>query len=210
MSTGASLDLATLFNQVGLLLATCEQKGYFEAGDVAHLDIPWDVAVERYEGPGLPDRDSVIFQSWNRKPVLVGLLPDPDKTAALPFVRCAAAAIPTLGAAAIDMLVLLIGPERSEDSPEWLRAAALIEGDDRVCRKLVWLPGRDATRSAEEFLSKTPFARPWLHAKTIKSAASLNRVSADEDVLDRAARQADRAGTTASDFLKSALQSLRA
>lgn len=210
MSPGASLDLSNLANQVGLLLATCEQEGYFEAGDVARLDIPWDVAVERYEEAGLPDRGSVIFQSWGRKPVLLGLLPEPDKTSAIPFVRCAAAAMPTLGAAAIDMLVLLIGPEGSEDSQEWLRVAALIEIDDRVCRKLVWLPGRDATRSAEDFLSKTPFARPWLHAKTIKNAASLNRVSADEDALDRAARQAERAGATASEFLKNALQSLQA
>jgi hypothetical protein len=45
----------------------------------------------------------------------------------------------------------------------WLEYAGVIEADDRICRKLVWLPADEGTgETAEEFLSRTFLASPWI------------------------------------------------
>lgn len=194
--------------QVGFLRAICEKESYFTPERVATLEIAWDRATEKYGEGGVPAADDVIFQSWDGKPVLIGLLPRPDQKAALPFVRCAAASMQTVGNAAIDMLVLLIGPEGSENDVEWMRAAAAVEIDDRVCRKLVWLPGFDAYRSAEDFLARTPFARPWRGRRVEGDATSLNRLTDEEDMLDRIALEADKKRAASIDFVRSALASM--
>jgi hypothetical protein len=46
--------------------------------------------------------------------------------------------------------------------PLWEEFATLVEADDRVCRKLVWLPTTDGSgESADTFLARTFLASPW-------------------------------------------------
>lgn len=67
-----------------------------------------------------------------------------------------------LGADAQDLQLFLIGPAHGATSPSWRDIARQIESDDRVCRKLVWLPGATLTvEAAAEFLSRTFLATPW-------------------------------------------------
>jgi hypothetical protein len=50
--------------------------------------------------------------------------------------------------------------------------AALVEGDDRICRKLVWLaPSKPDEGAAAEFLARTFLATPW--RGTVLEAAHL-------------------------------------
>lgn len=203
------MPTVTLSSQIGLLIAICAERSYFSRDKVHSLEIAWEQATSQYGEAGVPSPDEVIFQSWDGKPVLIGSLVAPEQKFALPFVRCAAASMQSVGRTAIDMLVLLIGPEGSDADPEWLRAAAAIEIDDRVCRKLVWLPGVDAARSADEFLAKTPFARPWRVSRPLGGdVSSFNQLAGDEDDLDRIALQADQVGASPADFVRNALASL--
>jgi hypothetical protein len=84
-----------------------------------------------------------------------------------------------LAQAEVAFLRALMGPGRNEDfmlmlvtyagadrDPEWIALAAEIERNDRVCRKLVWLPpatAEKANESARVFLGRSFLARPWLH-----------------------------------------------
>ena len=63
-----------------------------------------------------------------------------------------------------DLNLFLVGPVGSKDETEWQNFAQVIERNDLVCRKLVWLPGKnDHEWSIEmgEFLDRTFLAQPW-------------------------------------------------
>jgi hypothetical protein len=61
-----------------------------------------------------------------------------------------------------DLHLFLVGPLGSGDDAEWIDYGARIERDERVCRKLTWLPTRDdPQRSLQHFLDRTFLARPW-------------------------------------------------
>lgn len=75
-----------------------------------------------------------------------------------------------LGADAANLQLFLATPPGSAGDAAWQELAALIEADDRVCRKLVWLLHADSVQSsAEEFLTRTFLASPWSAA--VKSDA---------------------------------------
>lgn len=77
-------------------------------------------------------------------------------------------------------LFLAAPPGAAGDDATWHEFAALIEADDRVCRKVVWLPPADSVReSAAEFLSRTFLASPW-KATMVSEAAPLDSMSAIE------------------------------
>ncbi len=191
-----------------MLLAVGEGQSYFAGGSDQPLDVPWDHAIDQYGQSGLPARDEVYFRSWDGRPVLAGAFAEPDPRCALPFVRCAAAAMPMLGLSAVDMLVLLIGPPGVDRDLRWMRAAATIETDDRVCRRMVWLPGTDQAASASDFLGRSPFAKPWLSMARDRDAPSLERILSEEHPLDEVAIRADRSAASAEEFLKSVLESV--
>ncbi|CAO3401292.1 ABC-three component system middle component 1 [Azospirillum palustre] len=70
-----------------------------------------------------------------------------------------------LGARSDDLLLVLIGPPRSGESDRWKRIAQEIERNERVCRKLIWLPPVELAEqpaSLEMFLGRTCLARPWV------------------------------------------------
>jgi len=62
-----------------------------------------------------------------------------------------------------DLSLILIGPPGSERLTEWRAFSATVERDDRVCRKLVWLPStpQDFQVQAGEFIGRTFLAKPW-------------------------------------------------
>lgn len=101
-------------------------------------------------------------------PLLFGMLgPDPSHD----FVReqlrryhnQATIARSWLAADSPNLQLFLAGPDGSAERPEWRDVAALVEADDRVCRKLVWLPRAGADeRDAWRFLGRTFLAAPWL------------------------------------------------
>jgi hypothetical protein len=85
-----------------------------------------------------------------------------------------------LGRRGEDLQLLLIGPAGSDSDVQWQQRRGLIERDDRVCRKLVWLPpGDDADMdgSLNDFISRTFLARPWLspalRSQTLDGLANL-------------------------------------
>ncbi len=62
-----------------------------------------------------------------------------------------------------DLHLFLVGPPGAGDEPRWIELAAQIERDERVCRKLVWLPHQPhMENSVQTFLDRTFLARPWL------------------------------------------------
>jgi hypothetical protein len=84
-----------------------------------------------------------------------------------------------LGRQGEDLLLFLVGPPGSDYDESWKRAGREIERNERICRKLVWLPpatGNDHTSSLRMFLDRTFLARPWLqHPRT--SQGELDRLA---------------------------------
>lgn len=80
---------------------------------------------------------------------------------------------------ALDLQLWLLGPKGSGDNPEWCSLALAIERDDRVARKLVWLPPSDPNRremAFKNFLARTFLARPWSRLPQ-HATAQLDRLS---------------------------------
>ncbi len=54
---------------------------------------------------------------------------------------------------------------------DWLRLVDLLERDETVCRKLVWIPKQTAVQeSFDAFLARTFLAMPWAHVKAVSDA----------------------------------------
>jgi hypothetical protein len=67
-----------------------------------------------------------------------------------------------LGPEAPNLQLFLIGPPGALNDVRWRQLAAVVEADDRVCRKLVWLFQDEPTiELAGGFLERTFLARPW-------------------------------------------------
>ncbi len=195
-----------LNEHLGLLRALCERKAYFAPEDVKDLETPLKIAAERYGTDGVPPSGAVFYARWGDQPIMAGILTEPSDTAALPYLRCAAVAQQLLGTRGVDMLVLLIGPDGSSREDDWVRAAAAIEDDDRICRKLVWLPDGDLLASAENLLTRSPFARPWRGAASIEAqAGAIDELLGEEDELDDIAFQAESGKLSAVEFVRQAL-----
>lgn len=101
--------------------------------------------------------------------VLIGSLgDDPERMAVMDRLRRwhnqAVVARSWLGWQGEDLQVFLAGPPGSADSETWRAAASEIERNERVCRKLVWLPPATAAQwpsSLERFMQRSFLARPW-------------------------------------------------
>lgn len=63
-----------------------------------------------------------------------------------------------------DIYLFFIGSDDSFADKQWLSIASEIERDERLCRKLVWLPSSQNT--AEQFLRRTFLAHPWVEGET--------------------------------------------
>lgn len=102
-------------------------------------------------------------------PVLIGSLgDDPERTAVMDLLRRwhnqAVVARSWLGWQGEDLQVFLAGPPGSKDCEAWRAVAMEIERNERVCRKLVWLPPATSTQwphSLDAFVQRSFLARPW-------------------------------------------------
>ena len=92
-----------------------------------------------------------------------------------------------LGSAAPNLHLFLAAPAGAYRDPEWRQLATEIEGDDRVCRKLVWLfDEAPSAESAREFMERTFVARPWPAVKRserLDSMASFALPTGWEDAI---------------------------
>ena len=68
-------------------------------------------------------------------------------------------------AGASDLYLFIVGPPGSASDPEWESLAYEIELDERVCRKLVWLPD-ERGEEVDDFIRRTFLARPWKQTRT--------------------------------------------
>jgi len=87
---------------------------------------------------------------------------------------------------ALDLQGLLVGPRGSERDDEWRAVALMVERDDRVARKFVWLrpDAVDADESSfQDLVKRTFLARPWKSEGTFTMAAldNLKRVASTWD-----------------------------
>tara|TARA_R110002167_G_scaffold148524_2_gene341503 strand:- start:15927 stop:16658 length:732 start_codon:yes stop_codon:yes gene_type:complete len=68
-----------------------------------------------------------------------------------------------------DLNLFLVGPAGSNDEREWQNFSQVIERNDLVCRKLVWLPSKNDHEWMTElsaFLERTFLAEPWTGSAT--------------------------------------------
>lgn len=78
-----------------------------------------------------------------------------------------------------DLNLFLVGPPGSFDELEWQNFARVIERNDLVCRKLVWLPSvniHNWTTELSTFLERTFLAEPW-KGEPILSGVNLDALS---------------------------------
>lgn len=113
----------------------------------------------------LPERHLVMQVGYHR--ILIGSLSTSDdwQDELNRYLNLAAIEWSWLGRRGEDLLLLLVGPAGSDGEEQWLQRRGLIERDDRVCRKLVWLPpgdDPDVEGALNVFISRTFLARPWL------------------------------------------------
>jgi hypothetical protein len=111
-----------------------------------------------------------IALSIGRFALILGVLPDsPTQEAVQEAVRryrnqCVIARSYLSPSQSLDLQLMLLGPRGSDIDSNWDTLAKLVERDDRVARKLVWLmpeiPDRDE-ESFNQFIKQTFLARPW-------------------------------------------------
>jgi hypothetical protein len=142
--------------------------------------------VQRGPLPDRTDRDlprTVIAVTLDTIPVLLGELDAaPNRVrfqdALRRYRNQAMIARSWLGSGAPNLQLFLVGPIGSATDTVWRSLAAEAETDDRVCRKLVWLPPEQATvQDALVFLSRTFLARPW-ESGPQASSTSLDQMGA--------------------------------
>lgn len=130
--------------------------------------------------------DEVFGASIGRTPVLLSMLPDShdedvvddaikrlrnQSVIARSFLR---------PEQVVDLQIWLSGPPASAANPVWQSLAVVIERDERVARKLVWLRSaliEEWSNSFNSFVARTFLARPWT-AAPLPSHAQLDRLSA--------------------------------
>lgn len=160
-------------------------------------------SIQRGSSPNRVENDlpkEVIATKLDGVPVLLGQLENPAdrprvQDALRRYRNQAIIARSWLGAEALNLQCFLVGPRGSVSTAKWRQLAAEAEADDRVCRKLVWLPPEHPTTDdARSFLSRTFLARPWEHGLP-NSSANLDRMGTidlpshwaeaiDDDTLD--------------------------
>jgi hypothetical protein len=141
-------------------------------------DAPQLVADTFVSGRGEPSasleaRDLPLLRrgmTVGRHSIVLGLLPETsDETSLADALRqhrnqCVVARAALPPNAALDLVLLLVGPRGSEGKDAWRATALGVERNDRVARKLVWLRPDDPINDADSFdafARRTFLARPW-------------------------------------------------
>lgn len=70
-----------------------------------------------------------------------------------------------------DIYYIFVAPRNTKNKEFWFSMATEIERDERLCRKLVWIP--DENEGADMFLNRTFLARPWAEG-SVENSSSLS------------------------------------
>ncbi|MBB2932058.1 ABC-three component system middle component 1 [Paraburkholderia silvatlantica] len=142
-----------------------------------------DTQSARLEPSDLPNH--VRGLQIGRYAVLLTLLPEAPNEEGIDDVlrrvrnQCVVARSYLSSAVALDLHVIMLGPRGSEGVDRWKALALIVERDERVARKLVWLRPRDASaddQSFVDFAKRSFLARPWITG-AVFSMAPLDNVS---------------------------------
>ncbi|MDF1812490.1 MAG: hypothetical protein P1V20_09750 [Verrucomicrobiales bacterium] len=71
-----------------------------------------------------------------------------------------------------DLNLFLVGPAGSFHEPEWQNFAEIVERNEIVCRKVVWLPSKNEDSwetEIESFIERTFLAQPWAYGAPTES-----------------------------------------
>ncbi|MDR6772677.1 ABC-three component system middle component 1 [Azospirillum sp. BE72] len=132
------------------------------------------IGAGRVEGPLVSEADlpeQAISLAIGHHRVLLGSLgPTPNlravQTVLRQYLNQMIIGWSWLGRQGDDLLLILVGPPQDGDeADEWRDLRSSVERDERVCRKLVWLPPSDSARlntSIESIIRRTFLACPWL------------------------------------------------
>jgi hypothetical protein len=152
--------------------------------DLASADLRGGTGESVLQGSHLPLE--VVAAAIGPFPVLFGCLPvSPDEALVRDGMRryrnqAVIARSCLAPEQALDLQLWLLGPDGSEQDPRWRSIASTIERDDRVARKLVWLPPENPEEREDAFngfIARTFLARPW-QTLSPQPAAQLDRLSA--------------------------------
>ena len=180
----------SLTNFVDLAVAAAQAVdiGCTTRPDLTKSDFRGGSGEDVLRGSHLPiEVDARIF---GLVPVIFGQLPDvPDMNLGWEYVRRyrnqgVVARSHLIPEQSLDLQLWLLGPPGSNDDAEWKAFALAIERDDRVARKLVWLPpAMDAMWSIafNTFVARTFLARPWSSLGPMNTP-QLDRVSGLESL----------------------------
>ncbi len=154
-------------------------------------------AVSQRQARDLPE--AVAAFRIDETPLLIGSIGgSADLTAVEEQLRLyrnqAALARSWLGREGPNLQLFLIGPPGAVTDGKWRQAAAMVEADDRVCRKLMWLFGADPTvEDAAMFLERSFMATPWDKEERVREKLDLMadfglpegwQAVVDDDALD--------------------------
>lgn len=125
--------------------------------------------------------------------ILLGLLPEAAREEEIIEIlrlfrnQCVVARSYIAPNAALDLQLFLIGPRGSEPLDVWHPLALLVERDERVARKLVWLRPEHAAAdeaSFADFAKRSFLAQPWKHDAVFSMAPldNISRAAPDEEV----------------------------
>lgn len=86
-----------------------------------------------------------------------------------------------------NIYIFLSGPPGSgnRERTRWKDLAYAIERDERICRKLVWLPSDDNSKwkqEADEFCDRTVFAEPWRLPDDVGELDPVTDILSDSEV----------------------------
>ncbi|CAO3408513.1 ABC-three component system middle component 1 [Azospirillum largimobile] len=115
------------------------------------------------------------------------------------YLNQAAIAWSWLGQSGDDLLLILVGPEGKDDDGEWQQAVSAIERDERVCRKLVWLPRSEPgkrDKSLQALIDRTFLARPWPPSQP-DAEDGAPAISSDLDLMARLFARVTQGGLSA-------------
>ncbi len=169
-------------------LGACARRANLAATDAPHLVADRFDGVRDEPSAGLEPRDLPLVKrgmTIGRYAAVLGLLPETaDEREIANAMRqhrnqCVVARSTLAPNAALDLLLIMVGPRGSEGKDAWRTIALGVERDDRVARKLVWLRPSDPlanTASFDAFAMRTFLARPWASAARF-SVASLDDIA---------------------------------
>jgi len=185
LSLNDSLDASLLLSAAVSIGVTVEPGPPFWIGDRFNAQfLAGDSSIQSPDRKKNDFPDRAAAYRIDGVPVLLGVLNCGAQRSAVHdlarrYRNQASIARSWLGVEASNLQLFILGIRGTAHDAQWRQFAAEIETDDRVCRKLVWLPPPNPTEhDAKSFLQRTFLARPWEDRDT----ATLPRLDAMSEI----------------------------